>query len=116
MSIILCDVHGESGFNPYVSNELVDKISKNIFLAPSEIKRVNVKFFDEEIGEEIFDIQYWMSKEAFEFLSAADLYEIISDEDEKKLDALFDPIMKGGGICDKCFREYLERSKRTEII
>ena len=83
MGIILCDVQEESGLNPDVSKELVDKISKNIFLAPSEIKRVNVKFFDEEIGEEIFDIQYWMSKEAFEFLLAGDLYEIISDEDEK---------------------------------
>lgn len=113
MGIILCDVHGESGFNPYVSNELVDKISNNILLIPSEIKRVDIKFFDEESGEEIFDIQYWMSKEAFDFLSAADSYEVISDEDEKKLDALFGPVMNGGGVCDKCFREYLERSKKV---
>jgi len=113
MGIILCDVHGESGFNPYVSNELVDKILNDVLLIPSEIKRVDVKFFDEDSGEELFDIQYWMSKEAFKALSAVDLYEVVSDEDEKKLDALFFPVMNGGGICDKCFRDYLDRSKKA---
>ena len=112
MSMILCDAHGKAGFNPYVSKELTNNILNNVLLTASEIKHVDIKFFCEDTGEEIFDIRYWMSRWAFESLAAVDLYEVVSDEDEEKLDDLFSPIMNGGGVCVKCFNEYLERSRR----
>lgn len=107
MGLIFCNIHGESGFIPLVSAELSSIISSNLFLDKNEIKVVEISFYDDESNEEINSIRYWMTKDAFDSLSAQSNYKIVTDEDEEKLDKLFDPVMKGGGCCIKCFGEYM---------
>lgn len=107
MGLIICGKHGESGFNPHVSKELVDKIQGGVIVNSLDIAFVDIKFIDEDDGKEMFDIRYWMTTECFKSLSATKKYLIISDDDEKKLDEIFNVVMKGGGMCVKCFKEYL---------
>lgn len=59
---------------------------------------------DEEDGEGMYAIQYMMTKECFLSRGLKEGYEIRSEDDEKELDSIFDPIVKGGGVCGKCFK------------
>ena len=112
MGLIICDKHGESRFLPYISNELSDKVLNNVILKAEEIAYVDIRFIDEDDGQEMFSVRYWMSRDSFNSLAAKASYEIRSDEDEEKLDELFNPIMKGGGLCGRCFEAYLEKAKQ----
>ncbi len=108
MGLIICDKHGETGFMPLVSKELAETILANKSLGNKGVKFVEVIFIDEDDGEEFQRLRYWMSQKCFDNLNAKKSYIIQSDEDEIKLDKIFDPIMKGGGICGRCFEEYME--------
>lgn len=107
MGLIVCDKHGESGFNPHISKELVDKILGSVIVSPLDIVFVDIKFVNEDNGEYMFDIRYCMTRECFYSLSASRKYLIVSDDDEKNLDKIFCGVMKDGGMCVKCFKEYL---------
>ena len=112
MGFISCNKHGKSGFLPHISKELSENILNNVALNMTEITYVDIRYIDEDDGEEMFSVKYWMSKVCFDSLiTAKQKYEIISNEEEEKLDALFNPIMKGGGLCGKCFEEYLEKAR-----
>jgi len=111
MGLIVCDKHGETGFMPFVSKEFAEIILASKFLANEDVKFVEVIFIDEDDGEEFQRLQYWMSSKCFESLGLEESYIIQSDEDEEKLDRIFNPIMKGGGICGKCFESYVEKLK-----
>lgn len=106
MGLIICNKHGEAGFLPHISKELSDKVLNGELVNASEIVFVEICFIDEEDGEEMFQIEYWMTKTCSDSVHAQGRYRVVTDEDERKLDALFDPIMKGGGTCIKCFHEF----------
>lgn len=110
MGLIICEIHGEVGFNPHISKELSDQVLNNSF--DTEVAFVEVFFFDEDDGEVMFELKYWMSKKCLESISALPLYKIFSDKDEENLDKIFNPIMKGGGCCAKCFEQFLIKSKK----
>ncbi|SMF14119.1 hypothetical protein SAMN02745866_00908 [Alteromonadaceae bacterium Bs31] len=115
MGLIICDKHGETGFMPFVSKELAEKIIANEPLGNKGIKFVEVIFIDEDDGEEFQQLHYWMSQKCFDSLSPKESYVIQSDEDEVELDKIFDPIMKGGGICGRCFENYLESNSENGV-
>lgn len=104
MGLINCDVHGESGFMPFVSKELSDQILEGKKFKKNDLAQVEVVLIDEEDGEEMYTIQYIMTKECFLRRGLEREYEIRSEGDERELDLIFDPIVKGGGVCGKCFK------------
>lgn len=104
MGLINCDVHGESGFMPFVSKELSDQILEGKKFKKNDLAQVDVVLIDEDDGEEMYTIQYIMTKECFLSRGLKREYEIRSEDDEKELDSIFDPIVKGGGVCGKCFK------------
>ena len=108
MGLIICSIHGESGFTPFVSAELAKKINGNIPITKESVIFVDIILYDEDDGKELHSMKYWMSKGELESLSAKFRYDIFNDEDEKKLNKIFDPIMKGGGCCGKCFDDYMK--------
>lgn len=50
-----------------------------------------------------------MTASCFDNLNAKREYIIESDDDEVQLDLVFDLVMKGGGVCGKCFTEYVDK-------
>lgn len=112
MGMIICDKHGETGFMPFVSNELATMALDNVSLEKGDIAYVDVSLIDDEDGEEMYSMRYWMSKKCFDSLNADRAYVIKTDDDEAVLDKIFNPVMKGGGICGKCFEEYIEMIKQ----
>lgn len=111
MGLIICNTHGESGFMPFVSVELANKINNNIPITKESVVFVDIILYDEDDGKELHPMKYWMSKGELESLSAKSRYEIFNDEDEKNLDKIFDPVMKGGGCCGKCFEKQIKIKK-----
>ena len=105
MGLIMCSKHGETGFMPFVSKELSDEMLKGKKFKRSDLAQVEVVLIDEEDGEVMHVMHYVMTKDCFFKINAESRYEIRVDEDEKNLDSIFDPIMKGGGICGECFRD-----------
>lgn len=104
MGLINCDVHGETGFMPFVSKELSDKISKGKRFKKSDLVQIDVTLIDEEDDEEMYTMQYILTKECSLEMGIKTKYEIRSEEDERDFDAVFDPVMRGGGICGQCFK------------
>lgn len=111
MGLIICDKHGETGFMPFISNELSKKVLDNEILCKEDITYVDISLVDEDDGEEMHSMRYWMSTSCFDGLGAERKYIIKSDEDETRLDEIFNPIMKGGGLCGKCFTDYINNVK-----
>ena len=111
MGLIICSTHGETGFMPFVSNELVDKVLNGIYIEKKELTYVDVVFIDENDGEEMYKARYWMTNSCFKSLNAEREYIVESDEGEARIDTIFDSVMKGGGICGKCFTDYVEQLK-----
>lgn len=105
MGLIICDKHGESGFMPFVSKELSNRILGGEEFRKSELAQIDVALIDEDDGEEIYTMQYLMTKKCLDQAGAQTKYELRSDEDERVFHSIFDPVMKGGGICGKCFKE-----------
>lgn len=116
MGLIICERHGESGFMPHISKALSDYVLNGIVLDGSKITHIDVVLMDEDDGKHMFSITYWMTQDCFVSLSAKRRYEIESDEDENEFDALFDPVMRGGGLCGNCFEEYLNIVKNVSTI
>lgn len=104
MGLINCDVHGESGFMPFVSKELSDQILKGQIFKTNDLAQVDVTLIDEEDGEKMYTMQYIMTKKCFLSRGLEREYEIRSEDDEKEFDSIFDPIVKGGGVCGRCFK------------
>jgi hypothetical protein len=107
MSLIICSKHGETGFMPFVSKELSDEMLQGKKFSSDDLAHVEVVFIDEEDGEVMHKIRYVMTNDCFSRINAQARYEIRTDEDERNLDSIFDSVMKGGGICGKCFRDCL---------
>ncbi|MBC6906666.1 hypothetical protein DWB84_14530 [Saccharophagus sp. K07] len=105
MGLIVCSKHGETGFMPFVSKELSDEMLKGKRFSSSHLAQVEVVLIDEEDGEVMHTMYYLMTKDCFFRINAKSRYEIRTDDDEKNLDSIFDPVMKGGGICGECFRD-----------
>lgn len=108
MGLIICSMHGETGFMPFVSNELASNILNNIYIEKKELSYVDVTFIDENDGEEMYKARYWMTYSCLKNLNAEREYIVENDEDELRVDAIFESVMKGGGVCGKCFMEYVE--------
>jgi len=106
MGLIVCDIHGESGFMPFVSIGLSEKIFKREVIESKEIRCVDVELFDDD--ELLSTLKYWMTE--LEFIEAGSkiLYTIVTDEDEIELNKIFDPIIKRGGCCVNCFKDYMK--------
>lgn len=104
MGLINCNIHGENGVIPYISNDLCQIISSNKKISPSQIKSIHAVFFDE--GEILFDRYYFFSATLFHQLSLKENYEIISDEDELNFNNLIKKHL--GVICIVCFKDYME--------
>ncbi len=103
MGLIICEKHGEAGFISHVSKELSLEISTGKHFTHEEITYIDVILVDDEDGEVLSKIRYWMSQNCFNSLMALKKYIILTEEDEKKVNSILTPIMKGGGCCGKCF-------------
>ena len=107
MGLIICHRHGESGIMPFVARELSEEIRRGGKVSVSDLVEVEIVLIDEEDGEQMYTLHYLMPRALFVRLGVQASYEIRTDEDEERLTAIFDPVMKGGGVCGKCFRDCL---------
>lgn len=107
--MIICDSHGETGFIPFVSKELSQRIESGEHIAHEDITYVEVLLIDDEDGDILQEIKYWMSTSFFKSISALKRYRILNENDEQEVDRILAPIIKGGGCCGKCFDEQASR-------
>lgn len=103
MALIYCKKHGETSGNPYVS-----KLLQQAVLADEKIDYVRLKldFYDDDVL--LDSVPYFLAKSElpapFEGLGVVSLYD---ESDEQYSDSLLSPLLEGGGVCDKCFKEWL---------
>ncbi|BFM16851.1 hypothetical protein R50073_30340 [Maricurvus nonylphenolicus] len=109
MALIKCDKHGETGFMPFVSKELSKRIESGEHIKHDDISWIDVLLIDDEDGEILQEIRYWMSTSFFNSISALKKYRILTEHDEKEVDRILSPIIKGGGCCGKCFDEQTDK-------
>jgi hypothetical protein len=106
MGLIICEKHGETGFISHVSKELSLGISAGNKFSHDKVTYIDVILVDDEDGEVLSKIRYWMTQDCFKSLSALKKYTTLTEEDEEKVDRILIPIMQGGGCCGKCFDEH----------
>lgn len=106
MSIILCPIHGESGFCLRFSKKVVDAIELDLPLPDNDLFLFNIRLVDNEDDEELYTETYLLLKVEFEALDAPSLVSVDTEEEYDRYKAMLPPL---GGLCAECFREYKQR-------
>ncbi|MFY8283030.1 hypothetical protein AAEU31_05715 [Pseudoalteromonas sp. SSMSWG5] len=103
MSLVYCKKHGETGGNPYVSKLLQTAVLRNKRV---EYVKLTLDYYDNDM---IFDsVSYYLVKnEMPEPLLNLDVYSIRNKFEEEYIETVLLPLFEGGGVCSKCFKEWV---------
>lgn len=104
MSLIACEKHGEVGVMPTVSKNLSDAML-NGTARREDVATIYLRVYDE--GEFLFDKLFFADKNK-DMATLKDEYLIENEKDDALFSKEVHPILKGGGYCVKCFKEYME--------
>ena len=111
MGMIICEVHGMTGIEPFIDAQIANNImldyqglpleeEKNIFLVILQL------IFDESEGIESFNLHYYISEKNIHKYKLKHSYSITTDEDEDKFNRMTPEF---SGICGKCFEDYIQK-------
>lgn len=106
MSLIICPIHGESGFCLRFSKQVADAILADFPLTDDDVSLFNIRLVDDEDGEELFTETYLLLKAEFEQMG---LQCLVSADKEEEYDHYKSMMPELGGICAECFRAYKGR-------
>ena len=113
MGMIQCQKHGLTGFMISLDAELIKSINENQL--HEDIIKISVVYQfdkypdateDDILGD--YKCSYYISITKFYIKDLKRSYYVCSEEDENQLRYLFEDM--NGGICGKCFNEYIEKN------
>ena len=114
MGMIQCKKHGFTGFMTGVDTELSKGIQNNLF--HDDIMKIKLIYkFDEypdveeadKLGE--YESFYYIGLDKFHKKALKKEYILCSEDDEEKLRYTLENL-HNGGMCGKCFNEYVEKN------
>lgn len=106
MGLIICPIHGESGFSLRFSKKVVDSIESDVVLDESILRIFQINLIDDEDGELLFTRQYLLLEEEFQKMK---LNEIVNASTEEMYDRYSAALPELSGICFGCLADYKSR-------
>ena len=106
MGLILCQIHGDSGFATRFSEKIIGLIKNDAKIEECSLRIFIINIFDNEDNELLFAEQYLLLED--EFISM-NLSESVSVDSEEEYNSYFSRLPALDGICANCLRDYKKK-------
>lgn len=106
MGLIVCPIHGESGFTLRFSKRIIELINSDIEIDESKLRIFKINLIDDEDGEFLYAEQYLIFDDEFKKMNTEECVEATSEEGYDKYSNL---LPKLSGICSRCLYDYKQK-------
>jgi len=106
MGLIICPIHGDSGFSIRFSKKIIDAINSNKKLNADELNIFKIVLIDDDDGE-------ILSEEEYLLLNSESLHMNLPNEvkadSEETYDFFYSKLPTLDGICFNCLQDYKKK-------
>lgn len=106
MGIIICPIHGESGFSMRFSKRIIDAIKLDVPLQDDVLKIFKINLFGDEDNEFLVSEEYLLLHSEFSDMNVPDEVDVNSED---AYDVFYSKLPALGGICFECLQAYKMR-------